>query len=75
MKLSKRLALSAAVAASLLTLAGASHAQTALDNIQKAKLIKIAIPTDFPPYGLWASTSSPRAWTSTWPTTLRPKWG
>ena len=51
MKLSKRLALSAAVAASLLTLAGTSHAQAALDNIQKAKLIKIAIPTDFPPYG------------------------
>ncbi|MEY3613378.1 MAG: hypothetical protein RJB14_3100 [Pseudomonadota bacterium] len=51
MKLSKRLLLSTAVAASLLTLAGASHAQAALDNIQKAKLIKIAIPTDFPPYG------------------------
>ena len=51
MKLSKRLVLSTAVAASLLTLAGVSQAQTALDNIQKAKLIKIAIPTDFPPYG------------------------
>lgn len=51
MKLSKRLVLSTAVAASLLTLAGTSHAQAALDNIQKAKLIKIAIPTDFPPYG------------------------
>ena len=22
-----------------------------MDNIQKTKLIKIAIPTDFPPYG------------------------
>jgi polar amino acid transport system substrate-binding protein len=51
MKTSKRLVLSAAIAASLLTLAGTSHGQTALDNIQKAKLIKIAIPTDFPPYG------------------------
>lgn len=51
MKLSKRLVLSTAVAASLLTLAGAGQAQTALDNIQKTKLIKIAIPTDFPPYG------------------------
>ena len=51
MKTSKRLVLSAAIAASLLTLAGTGHAQTALDNIQKAKLIKIAIPTDFPPYG------------------------
>jgi polar amino acid transport system substrate-binding protein len=39
------------VAASLWTLAGISQAETALDNIQKTKLIKIAIPTDFPPYG------------------------
>ncbi|PUE26193.1 amino acid ABC transporter substrate-binding protein [Limnohabitans sp. JirII-29] len=30
---------------------GSAHAQSALDNIQKTKLIKIAIPTDFPPYG------------------------
>jgi polar amino acid transport system substrate-binding protein len=30
---------------------GNAQAQSALDNIQKAKLIKIAIPTDFPPYG------------------------
>ena len=28
-----------------------SHAQTALDDIMKSKEIKIAIPTDFPPYG------------------------
>ena len=28
-----------------------SHAQTALDDIMKNKEIKIAIPTDFPPYG------------------------
>ena len=59
MKLSKRLVLSAAVAASLLTLAGASHAQAALDNIQKAKLIKIAIPTDFPPYGFVGTDLKP----------------
>ncbi len=51
MKLSKRLVLSTAVAASLWALAGISQAETALDNIQKTKLIKIAIPTDFPPYG------------------------
>lgn len=31
--------------------AGAVHAQNALDNVQKAKLIKIAVPTDYPPYG------------------------
>jgi polar amino acid transport system substrate-binding protein len=51
MTFSKRRVLSAAVAASVWCLASASHAQMALDNIQKTKLIKIAIPTDFPPYG------------------------
>ena len=44
MKLSKRLVLTTAAAATLLGLAGTSHAQAALDNIQKTKLIKIAIP-------------------------------
>jgi polar amino acid transport system substrate-binding protein len=34
-----------------LGLSAASHAQDALDNVMKAKEIKIAIPTDFPPYG------------------------
>ena len=30
---------------------GHAQAQTALDGVMKNKLIKIAIPTDFPPYG------------------------
>ncbi len=30
---------------------GHAHAQTALDTVMKNKLIKIAVPTDFPPYG------------------------
>jgi polar amino acid transport system substrate-binding protein len=30
---------------------GTAQAQTALDGVMKAKLIKIAVPTDFPPYG------------------------
>lgn len=34
-----------------LALSATSHAQTALDDIMKSKEIKIAIPTDFPPYG------------------------
>jgi len=38
-------------AAALLAGAGV-QAQTALDDIMKAKEIKIAIPTDFPPYGM-----------------------
>jgi polar amino acid transport system substrate-binding protein len=28
-----------------------AHAQTALDDVLKARQIKIAVPTDFPPYG------------------------
>ena len=32
-------------------LAGAAQAQTALDEVMAKKLIRIAIPTDFPPYG------------------------
>jgi polar amino acid transport system substrate-binding protein len=51
MKISKRLMLSASLALGLSVVTGLSHAQTALDSIQKSKLIKIAIPTDFPPYG------------------------
>jgi polar amino acid transport system substrate-binding protein len=31
--------------------AGSAAAQSALDDVMKAKEIKIAIPTDFPPYG------------------------
>jgi len=51
MKISKRLILSASLALGLSAVAGLGYAQTALDGIQKSKLIKIAIPTDFPPYG------------------------
>ena len=34
-----------------LSVAGNVQAQNALDNVMKSKEIKIAIPTDFPPYG------------------------
>jgi len=50
MKFTKR-ALFVAAAAAMMSLVGTAWAQTAMDNIQKTKLIKIAIPTDFPPYG------------------------
>ncbi len=50
MKLTKRFFL-CATAASLALSLGVAHAQSALDTIQKTKLIKIAIPADFPPYG------------------------
>ena len=47
----KRALLAAASAAALLGASSAALAQSAMDNILKTKLIKIAIPTDFPPYG------------------------
>lgn len=38
----------------------AAQAQSALDGIMKAKLVKIAIPTDFPPYGFVGSDMQPQ---------------
>lgn len=37
-----------------------AHAQSALDDIMKAKEIKIAIPTDFPPYGFVGTDLKPQ---------------
>ena len=37
-----------------------AHAQTALDDILKAKKITIAIPTDFPPYGFVGTDLKPQ---------------
>src|SRR3989442_1366450 len=50
MKSSKRLFSLGIAAAAVLAVSGV-HAQAALDDILKAREIKIAIPTDFPPYG------------------------
>jgi polar amino acid transport system substrate-binding protein len=47
------------VAAALLATGGA-HAQTALDDVMKSKTIKIAIPTDFPPYGFVGTDLKPQ---------------
>lgn len=44
---------------SLLAL-GAAQAQTALDSITKSKTIKIAIPTDYPPYGFVGPDMAPQ---------------
>ncbi len=51
MNIAKRHLLTLSLGASLMVITCASHAQTALESIEKTKLIKIAIPTDFPPYG------------------------
>jgi polar amino acid transport system substrate-binding protein len=60
MKIAKRHLLALTLGASLMAITGASHAQTALENIEKTKLIKIAIPTDFPPYGFVGTDLKPQ---------------
>jgi len=59
MKLSKRNLTLGLAAAALLAATGA-QAQTALDDVMKAKKITIAIPTDFPPYGFVGTDLKPQ---------------
>ena len=59
MKLSKRFfSVSVLVTGLLLTLG--AQAQSALDEVMKAKKITIAIPTDFPPYGFVGTDLKPQ---------------
>jgi polar amino acid transport system substrate-binding protein len=48
------------LATAALLAAGAAQAQTALDDVLKAKKITIAIPTDFPPYGFVGTDLKPQ---------------
>ncbi|WP_431273374.1 transporter substrate-binding domain-containing protein [Variovorax ureilyticus] len=50
----------AILAGAALFATGAAHAQNALDHILKAKVIKIAVPTDYPPYGSVDKTMTPQ---------------
>jgi polar amino acid transport system substrate-binding protein len=50
----------AAVALAALACIPSVHAQSALDDVLKAKEIKIAIPTDFPPYGFVGTDLKPQ---------------
>ena len=59
MNLSKRNLTLGLAAAALLAAAGV-QAQTALDDVMKAKKITIAIPTDFPPYGFVGTDLKPQ---------------
>lgn len=59
MKASKRIFSIGIAAAALLTTFGA-QAQSALDDVMKAKKIIIAIPTDFPPYGFVGTDLKPQ---------------
>ncbi|MBK1690367.1 transporter substrate-binding domain-containing protein [Rubrivivax gelatinosus] len=51
MKTTKRRLLGLAAGLALAAIAGTAQAQSALDNVMKSRHVKIAIPTDFPPYG------------------------
>jgi polar amino acid transport system substrate-binding protein len=44
----------------LSAITGVAQAQTALDDVMKSKVIKIAIPTDFPPYGFVGTDLQPQ---------------
>lgn len=59
MNLSKRILTLGLATAALLAATGV-HAQTALDDVMKAKKITIAIPTDFPPYGFVGTDLKPQ---------------
>lgn len=59
MNLSKR-NLTLGLAAAALMAATGVQAQTALDDVMKAKKITIAIPTDFPPYGFVGTDLKPQ---------------
>ncbi|MDB5886134.1 MAG: amino acid transporter substrate-binding protein [Polaromonas sp.] len=52
--------LSAGLAAAALLALPAAQAQTALEDIMKTKEIKIAVPTDFPPYGMVGTDLKPQ---------------
>ena len=49
-----------AVAAAALLAAGGTHAQNALDNVMKSKTLKVAVPTDYPPYGFVGTDMAPQ---------------
>ncbi|RYX97778.1 MAG: transporter substrate-binding domain-containing protein [Comamonadaceae bacterium] len=59
MKSRKHIFSLALTAAAMLAVTGV-QAQTALDDIMKAREIKIAIPTDFPPYGMVGTDLKPQ---------------
>ncbi len=46
---------------------GSAYAQSGLDDIMKAKVVKVGVPTDYPPYGFVGPDLQPSASTSTSP--------
>ena len=60
MNFNKRAFIASAIALASLATAGLASAQTALDDVMKSKSIKIAVPTDFPPYGFVGTDLQPQ---------------
>jgi polar amino acid transport system substrate-binding protein len=58
--ISKRLFTTGLLAAAALAAAGVAQAQSALDNIMKSKTLKVAVPTDYPPYGFVGTDMAPQ---------------
>jgi polar amino acid transport system substrate-binding protein len=56
----KRAFIASAIALASLATTGLATAQTALDDVMKSKSIKIAVPTDFPPYGFVGTDLQPQ---------------
>ena len=60
MSYTRRLVARALLGVAALSTLGLAHAQDALDNVLKARKITIAIPTDFPPYGMVGTDLKPQ---------------
>jgi len=56
----RRLALAALALPAVFATALPAHAQAALDEVMGRKLIRIAVPTDFPPYGFVGTDLKPQ---------------
>lgn len=60
MKATKRNFTLGLLSAAMVAATGTASAQSALDDVMKAKKITIAIPTDFPPYGFVSTDLKPQ---------------
>ena len=60
MSYTRRLVARALLGVAALSTLGLAQAQDALDNVLKARKITIAIPTDFPPYGMVGTDLKPQ---------------
>ena len=54
----------AALAASLSLLGGLAAQADALDDVMKAKVLKVAVPQDFPPFGSVGPDMQPRGYST-----------